>query len=170
MLKRIAITGPECTGKTWLAKKLASRYNTKWVPEYAVEYLQQKGSGYNQNDILNIAKEQLSRENKLAQEVDQLLFCDTDLIVNKIWSRFVYGEVPGWIENEIKNHKYYLYLLCSPDIDWKSGPFRENPKDRERLFEAYERELKNYGFPYRIVSGKGEQRFKNAVNFVDEII
>ncbi|VAW30185.1 hypothetical protein MNBD_BACTEROID07-850, partial [hydrothermal vent metagenome] len=39
MLKRIAITGPESTGKSELAAWLASAYQTSWVPEYAREYL-----------------------------------------------------------------------------------------------------------------------------------
>ena len=39
---KIVLFGPECTGKTTLAKSLASHYNTQWVPEFAREYLQKK--------------------------------------------------------------------------------------------------------------------------------
>lgn len=170
MIKRISITGPECTGKTWLSKKLAGHYHTSWVPEYSVEYLQKKGSTYSIEDILNIAKGQLYSEDKFAENTNAILFCDTDMLVNKIWSKKVFGEVPGWIDSMVSEHMYDLYLLCFPDIMWRPGPFRENPDDREILFRLYEQELIKHEFPYKIVTGDGEQRFKNAVNFVDELL
>ena len=37
LLKRIAIIGPESTGKSTLAQDLASHFNTTWVPEYSRE-------------------------------------------------------------------------------------------------------------------------------------
>ena len=40
MIRRIAITGPESTGKSMLAEELAAHYETVWVPEYAREYLE----------------------------------------------------------------------------------------------------------------------------------
>lgn len=38
MLK-IAILGPESTGKTMLAEQLAAHFHTDFVPEYSREYL-----------------------------------------------------------------------------------------------------------------------------------
>jgi len=170
LLKRTSITGPECTGKTWLAKKLSTHYNTVWVPEYSVEYLLKKGSDYKLDDILKIAKGQLYAEEFMAKEALDLLFCDTDLIVNKIWSQVVFHEVPDWIEDKVKNHKYDLYLLCYPDIKWRPGLFRENPTDRKELFSLYESELRKNKFNYRVVRGEGDQRFENAVKFVEELM
>lgn len=37
---KIALFGPESTGKTTLAKQLADHYKTEWVPEFARDYLQ----------------------------------------------------------------------------------------------------------------------------------
>ena len=39
---KIALFGPESTGKTTLAKQLAAHYDTAWTPEFARDYLQQK--------------------------------------------------------------------------------------------------------------------------------
>ena len=39
---KVVLFGPESTGKSTLAKKLADHYNTQWVPEYARAYLQKK--------------------------------------------------------------------------------------------------------------------------------
>lgn len=170
MLKRISITGPECTGKTWLAKKLSTHYNTDWVPEYAVEYLQKKGSEYNPDDILKIAKGQLYAEEIKAKEAKDFLFCDTDLIVNKIWSQVVFKQTPDWINEMVKKHQYDLYLLCFPDIEWRPGLFRENPSDRHRLFSIYEIELQRNDFNFRVVRGEGKLRFENALKFVEELM
>ncbi len=119
---------------------------------------------------MKIAREQLSAEDKLAAKAKDFLFCDTDLIVNKIWSKVVFDEVPEWIDNMVAEHRYNLYLLCYPDLEWQPSPFRQNPTNREYLFELYEDELKNQGFPYRIVTGLGDERLKNAVNFVDKFL
>ena len=32
---RVVLIGPECTGKTWLARELASHYGVPWSEEYA---------------------------------------------------------------------------------------------------------------------------------------
>ena len=169
MLKRISITGPESTGKSTLAIQLADHYNTVWVGEYAVDYLSVNGSEYTIPDILNIAKRQLEYENSFANIANKRLFCDTDLIVTKIWCKEVFNEVPTWIEKMSKEHIYDLYLLCAPDLEWKEAAFRQNPDNREYLFELYLKELIDNNFNYRIVRGLGDQRFKNAVNFVREI-
>lgn len=170
MLKRICITGPESTGKSWLAKKLAEHYQTIAVPEFAVEYLTKFGSKYQQQDILAIAKGQLENENQFAEKANKLLFCDTSMIVCKIWSQVVFNNVDEWIDEMINKHKYDLYLLTFPDIRWKAAPFRENPENREYLYGLYEQELMSRKLPYRVVTGLGNKRLENAVNFVDEII
>ena len=41
-LLKVVIYGPESTGKTTLARQLASHYRTTWVEEFARDYLQKK--------------------------------------------------------------------------------------------------------------------------------
>lgn len=169
MLKRVSITGPESSGKSWLAKRLADYFDTVWVHEFALDYLDRNGAEYSIDDVEQIAKGQLELEEKLSHVATDLLFCDTDDLVTKIWSRVVFNKVPEWIDEQLRHHRYDLYLLCYPDLEWVDGPFRENPIDRVSLFRLYEEELKRLGVNYKVVTGSGEQRFKNAFSFVSEI-
>ena len=170
MLKRVSITGPESTGKTWLAQQLAAYYQTVAVPEYAVSYLSEHGDKYDLQDITAIAKGQVLLENNYIEKASGVLFCDTDPLVCKVWAEVVFGKVPDKIKELVKQHHYDLYLLCAPDIDWQPGPFRENPEDRDYLFRLYRQELEKNNFPYAVVRGTGDQRLKNAVNFVKKIL
>jgi len=164
---RISITGPESTGKSWLAQRLAEHYHTQWVPEFARQYLENIGRSYTYNDILEIAKKQFQQEN-LAAEQSQLLFCDTDFCVTSIWCNVKYGKCHDWITAKLDENKYDLYLLCNIDLPWQYDPMREHPEMRSELFGMYENLLEDHQFNYRVVSGNGEDRLQNAIRYVDE--
>jgi len=170
LLKRVAITGPESTGKTWLAKYLATSYYTNMVDEYAREYFQNRKYEYVESDLVDIAIGQIEKEEHIASISDKILFCDTDLIVIKVWSKVVFGKVPDWIEQQLKEHVYDLYLLCYPDLEWEPDPLRSNPDNRQYIYSLFVNELELNNFNYRIVTDKGERRFKNAINFVNELL
>ena len=170
MVRRISITGPECSGKTSLAKELAEHYQTLYVPEYSVTYLNQLDRKYTLEDIETIAKKQLERENELASSARSLLFCDTDLMVNKVWSEVVFMKTTVWLEQALRTHHYNLSLLCYPNLDWEPGPFRENPEDRLVLFEQYRSLMDTLGYNFQIIRGKGEVRVQQAIKFVDAML
>jgi NadR type nicotinamide-nucleotide adenylyltransferase len=167
--KKISITGPESTGKSWLAEKLAAHYKTDWVPEYAREYLEENGLKYSKDDLVEIAKGQVSSSQQAEKTNQQLLFYDTELIVIKIWSEVVFKECPNIVKEMLAMQQIDLYLLCYPDLPWEFHPMRENPDNREYLFQLYEKELRSQHFNYKIVRGSGEERLRNAITFVEEI-
>jgi nicotinamide riboside kinase len=148
-MHKIIVTGPESSGKTTLCKSLSKHFNLPFSKEYAREYLDALNRDYNQEDLLKIAKGQLKSEQNT-----QLL--DTDLITIKIWSKYKYGSCDKWILEQIEKQKSEnrFYLLCKPDIPWKADPLRENPNDREELFEIYKKELESLAQNYFIVEGE----------------
>ena len=166
-LRKIAVTGPESTGKSMLAADLAEFYDTVWVPEYARHYLEVNGPSYREEDILTIAKGQLEQETKTEENASHYLFCDTEFIVTKIWSDVKYGRCNPWILRQIEEHTYDLFLLCDIDLPWMFDPLREHPEMRKELFELYCRELDGRGFPYMIVNGTGIDRLNNAVSSIN---
>ena len=170
LLKRIAIIGPESTGKSTLAQDLASHFNTTWVPEYSREYLATLDREYNYEDVLNIAQGQLGNENRLALFAENYLFVDTELIINKVWCEHKWHTCHQWILDRLLDHHYDLYLLTYFDIPWVYDPLRENPDIREELFEVYREQLEIYGANYRVVNGLGEERFRNALSAIEKAI
>lgn len=167
-IKRIAITGPESTGKSQLSEKLARFYNTVWVNEYSREYLENLGRDYNYDDILKIAQQQYNLENNEALKANTFLFCDTDFTVTKIWCEFKYGKCHEWISEMFLKHKYDLYLLCDIDLPWIYDPLREHPDKREALFSLYKNTLEKANFNFEIISGTGDKRLNNAIKALEK--
>jgi NadR type nicotinamide-nucleotide adenylyltransferase len=166
---RISITGPESTGKSWLAQKLAEHYRVRWVAEYARKYLEEINRPYNYEDILIISQKQFGEENAIGTS-SELLFCDTDFCVTSIWCEVKFGKCHPWITEKLNQNHYGLYLLCDIDLPWQYDPLREHPEMRAELFNKYQNLLEQKGFNYRIVSGMGEERLQNAIRFVDEYL
>lgn len=163
--RKIVLLGPESTGKSKLAEELASHFNADWVPEYARQYIQNLQRPYTIEDISAIAKKQIVLEEESLKSAGTYLFCDTDLIVCKIWSLQAFGDCPSWIINTIKERKYELHLLLDIDLPWVSDPLREHPAPlmREILLETYKKELTDHHFPYYLISGEGDERSRNAI-------
>jgi NadR type nicotinamide-nucleotide adenylyltransferase len=166
-LRRVSITGPESTGKSVLAQRLAGHFNTLWVAEYAREYLNGLGRPYDFEDIAIIARKQFELENAMAKKAKKFLFCDTDFLVTKIWSYYKYGKCDPWIEEMAEYHRYDLYLLCNTDLPWEEDPLREHPQQRDELFRMYMLELKKIEASFVLVSGTGSQRTDRAISAVE---
>jgi len=167
-IRRIAITGPESTGKSMLTEQLSRHYKTAWVPEYAREYLNSINRSYTYDDILEIAKGQIDAENEMQSRAVKFLFCDTEPIVTKIWCDVKYGRCHPWIIEQIESNPYELYLLCNTDLTWEDDPLREHPDKREYLFKLYLDELQKRGLPFSIISGLGDKRLKDAIKIIDQ--
>lgn len=151
-----------------LAKQLASHFSTDFVPEIARDFIENLGRAYNFNDLVVIAKKQLSTENLMAEKASDILFCDTDILVTKVWSNYKYNRCDPWIEENVINHRYDLYLLCDIDLPWEDDPLREHPDERKELFEIYRSELEAIKANYRIITGTGEARLETAILAVKE--
>ncbi|MCB0786846.1 MAG: ATP-binding protein [Flavobacteriales bacterium] len=163
-MKRIAITGPESSGKTTLARALAAHFGVPWVPEFAREYLKDLDRPYVKEDLLRIAEGQLEAERRIASGRPSMLVCDTDLLVIRIWSQEKFERVDPRLEELVRGTEYHHTLLCKPDLPWEPDPLRENPHDRDRLFGIYEQELNALGRTYAVIQGERMERLHRAVH------
>jgi NadR type nicotinamide-nucleotide adenylyltransferase len=189
-LKKIAIIGPESTGKSTLCELLAQHYDTQWCPEFAREYLLTHGTDYTYDDLLYIAKGQLAMEDEyIRSTVDgpqstvnanslfttyhsPLLFIDTEMYVMKVWCEFVFEKCHRWVLDQIIERKYDLYLLCNTDLPWIKDELREYPdlKTRDQLYHIYKDIMINQSTPWVDISGDYDERLQKAVGAVDQLM
>lgn len=169
-VRRICILGPESTGRSTLAQRLAAHYGTVSVNEYARLILETKGGHYHLDDISLIARGQIASEDALARQANWLLFCDTDLLTSIIWSEMLYDDCPDWIIQEAEQRHYDLYLLTDIDDPWAENHQRTLSAERKRFFERCVQELEARGKPYVKISGSWKQRFEQACQTVDQLL
>lgn len=165
---RVAIIGAESTGKTTLARSLALRFHTEWVPEYAREYMAQHQGEYTSEDVVKMMRIQLEREKEILRKANKIIFTDTEIIIAKVWCEDVFGVSPEWFDEHFNEYRYDLYLLTANDLPWVPDPVRVNPQRRGYFFDWYKRELDQRQLPYEIISGRHEARLLNAVKALEK--
>lgn len=170
LVKRVAIVGPECTGKTALSKALAAHYHTVWVPEFARSFIDRLHRPYNQADLVTIAHGQLESEKQLATQANRVLICDTNLIVIKVWSEFKYGTCDDEIQNLLASQNYDHYFLTDIDIPWEDDPQREHPDKRDYFFNIYQNELLKLNVPFTKLNGPLKERLHTARIVIDSLL
>jgi NadR type nicotinamide-nucleotide adenylyltransferase len=164
----IAITGPECTGKSTLAVQLAHHYEGAFIPEYARAYIESLDIPYTFRDVEHIAETQLSQAKDALTGSQRIVFLDTYLIITKVWFNVLYGYYPQWMDEEIKKQRIDLYLLCDTSIPWTADKVRENGGEmREILYQTYKDELIKSGCRYTEITGTGEERIKHAKEAIE---
>ena len=164
---RIAFTGPESSGKTTISQLVAAQFNATWIEEYARDYLHQSNGKYNAYDLDEIA---IGQTEKRKGQNCELLFCDTELTVLKIWSEFKFGHVSKTILKSYHEQHFDHYFLCRPDIPWEKDSLRENPFDRDALFELYKIELKHCNRDFSVLEGSLEDRIKKSSQKINQLI
>ena len=169
-LVRIAIVGPESTGKSTISEQLAKHYQTVWVPEYARGYCEKLSSPCTWEDEINMFRGQLQLEAELAAQANRILICDTTIITVKIWSDHIFGSSPQEVLDKLPLHPYDLYLLMNIDLPWEEDPLRDFPDLREHFFAIWHSELKSLNANYTIISGSDELRLNNAIQCIDSFL
>ena len=164
---RIVLYGPESTGKTTIAIELAKKFNTSFVPEFAREYLQEKwnkqGEKCNLEDLLEIVMGQILNENLAIKKANDFIFCDTNILVTKIWSETHFeGYCDPIIEKYSDILKYDYYFLTDIDTPWDKDDLRDRPNQRKEMFFYFKKVLDDKKLPYTILRGELLERLEIA--------
>ena len=170
---KIALYGPESTGKTTLANQLADEFNTIWIPEFARDYLQHKWNSKEeictQDDLLPIAIGQTKLENEALENATKFLFCDTNLMVTKVFSDMYYNSCNPILEKAAKKHEYDLFFLTDIDVPWEKDDLRDKKEDRENTLAIFEKALIDFKKPYIKLSGNKEERLEKAKKIIRDL-
>ncbi len=161
-LVKIAITGPESSGKTTLCSQLAQHFSCLKLDEFAREYLEKTTQSYTLSDVEKIAELQWKIWQKAFNEKERgYIICDTEMSVPKIWVEDKFSSNSPTINKLWKKQSFDLIFLCYPDIPWESDPLREDPNRREELFVKYLNLFNREGRKIEIL--KGSNKLEQAI-------
>jgi len=166
---KIAIVGPESTGKTTLAIAIGTSLNVPVVREFARQYLEDRDGEYEEDDLIEIAKGQLLLEAEGLKGNPEIIICDTNVLEIEAWGLFKYKRTDPLVKKMSSTSSYDLYLLSYPDLPWVKDPLRENQHDLMELFELYRQLLKERKLKHFIVRGTGDLRLVNALEAIKKL-
>ena len=164
----ISIVGPESTGKSTLANQLGEHFSAPIIPEFARGFLEKRNGNYEESDLIEIARGQSNLEEKALELNPPALICDTDLVVIKVWQEFKYRHSNAELDKMLLQQESRICLLTYPDLEWSQDPLRENPNDLIDIFNMYVDVLKSIKANYFVVKGTGEERFQNAIQYINQ--
>ena len=169
-IPKIAVVGPESTGKSTMSDYLAAHYHTIAVPEFSREYCAALTGPCTWQDEINMFQGQLALEAALLPKANKLLICDTTFLTVKIWSEHMFGQAPQEVLDELPKHPYDFYLLLDIDLPWQDDPLRNFPELREHFMAIWHQELTALQARYMVISGIGNDRYENAVKAIDDFL
>ncbi|HMJ70623.1 MAG TPA: ATP-binding protein [Cyclobacteriaceae bacterium] len=168
MIKKVCFYGPESTGKSLTAIRMATYYGTISVPEVSREML--ITNDFTVEDIIRVGHAQTERILKLAASANKLLFCDTDLITTQIYSKHYLGVVPPILYELEKQIIFDRYFFFDIDVPWIADGLRNLGDRREEMKAIFLEELTKRNIEYVLVHGSHEQRDQIIRDEIEKII
>jgi len=173
--RRIALFGPESTGKSWLAERLAARFGEPWASEYVRIFWDEHAGRIRAEDLDAIARGQIAAEEAAVVQARRVVFCDTELLTNVLWADVLFpGACPDWVRREadVRCRQYALYLFCETDLPFEPDPQRcfPDPADRDRFRRLWQETLDQRSLPYVRIHGAGREREERAVAAVRAVL
>lgn len=172
-MKKICFIGPESTGKSTLAKKLAQEFKTVYIPEYAEAIIRKQGDFFEHN-VKEVAFAQMRTEIALERMVNRIMFCDSDIITTMVWSEELFNKIDTELDNIATSQKYDMTFLFYPDNPWVADAHRNlnssSDEFRLKMFNKMEELLIKYKRPYQVVKGSFEEKETIIRQYVNNIL
>jgi len=161
--RTICLHGPESTGKSWLAPRLAEHLDTLYVPEFGRIWCEQLGTELAMDDLLSIARTHDAMTQAMRAQCNRRLILDTDPLMTAVWADMLFGRRDAWFDAWRDTADFYLLLdLDLPWID-DGTRFFGSAELRRKFFDLSRAELDRRDVPWALVSGQGEARLENAI-------
>jgi HTH-type transcriptional repressor of NAD biosynthesis genes len=167
-VKKVCFYGPESTGKSTMAKKMAAHFDTEFVPEVAREFV--TSNVFTVEDIALIAQEHYNRIVEKTRTANKLLLCDTDAITTAIYSKHYLNTVPQVVYDLEKKVSFDLYFLFDIDVEWVADELRDLGDRRGQMFNIFKNELAKRNIPFTLISGSYEEREQKVIKKLNDLL
>ena len=171
-MKRIVLTGAECTGKSTLAQALSCHYGEPWTTEFVRGYVDQLDRELIQADLEEIFCGQIATEDAGRAKSKRFVIHDTNLLSSIVYANHYFDTTCDWVNEVFLKRNYTLYLLCSPNgIQWEDDPGqRDSPSAREELNSMFKESLEKLKLPYFELSGDPPLRLGKAIRVINKTL
>jgi HTH-type transcriptional regulator, transcriptional repressor of NAD biosynthesis genes len=176
LLKRVVVCGAESTGTTTLAKALAERYQTVWVPEYGRTFSEAVGNHHiwSSDDFEHIIDWQNMMDDDFSQYSGPVMFCDTDNIATLMFHELYMGRrAPDSHWSKARNWARYktLYIVTSDNgVSFEDDGYRLFRSQRHWATNWFTSKLEQLNLPYIVVNGSHEERVDQAIQAIGEVM
>jgi NadR type nicotinamide-nucleotide adenylyltransferase len=162
LIIKVCFLGAPSTGKTTIAKALAEKYHTEFMPEYGAEYWlkNQKARRITLKQFEEISPEHVNREDEKLLQSNKYLFCDTCPITTYVFAKDYHGaagELLTKYAHEAEK-RYDIFFLCGTDIPYDDTWDRSGIQKREWFQKQIIGDLKERRIPYILLEGNLEDR------------
>ena len=161
-VRRVALLGGESSGKTTLAKNLADALNTLWVPEYGRQRWEAVRRTLTADELLAVARQQVSWEDDYSARAVSWLICDTTPLTTLQYCLFDHGHAPAELL-ALAHRPYALTVVCEPDFDFVQDGCRRDDGFRSKQHAWTLGQLAAQGVESLAVSGTPAQRLQHVL-------
>jgi nicotinamide riboside kinase len=167
-VRRIAIIGAECVGKTELARQLAQALPGLWIPEYLREFcdrLKRTPRPQEQAGIIAV-QQRLEDEAITAARAQGLgwVLADSAPLTTAVYSELLFADDSLYAIATAHHAAYDATLLLEPDLPWiADGIQRDGSAAREASHDLLLARLARHDLRYAPVAGFGADRVNVAL-------
>ncbi|MCU0764542.1 MAG: ATP-binding protein [Burkholderiaceae bacterium] len=166
-VRRVAIIGAECVGKSELALRLARVLPGLAIAEYLREFCERMRRTPLPQEQGRILAEQRRREDEAVASAQAQGFgwvlADSAPLVTAAYSEFLFAD-HSLHDGALAHHAHYhATLLLAPDLPWVAdGIQRDGPAVRQAFHALLLRRLQEAQLDFALIGGVGEQRLLAA--------
>ncbi|MGP7796265.1 AAA family ATPase [Sphingomonas sp. CLY1604] len=168
--RSICLHGPESTGKSTLAPRLAQHFGgVPFVAEFGRAYCEAFGTDLTMADLVEIGKGHDAKTRHALGERHYPVILDTDPLMTAVWADMMFGRRDPWFATWTNTAD--IYLLYDIDLPWVEDGSRVfgSVAERRRFFELSRAILEERGVRWALVTGEGGARYINTLRAIEAL-
>jgi len=171
LIVKVCLLGAPSTGKSTLAKALAARFKTTFMPEYGAEFWlkNQVDRRISLAQFEEIAPEHLRREDAQIREADTYFFSDTCPITTYVFAKDYHGQAGPELTRLAREaeKRYDLFFLCDTDIPYADTWDRSGDQKRHWFQQQIIGDLAERRLPYFTLQGTLAERVARVAKVLE---